>query len=158
MPDRRLLEIGRIGRPHGVHGEVYVDLTTDVTERLAPGSRLQTAHGELVVDRARPHQHRWLVTFEGVADRNAAESLTNRVLLAEPVDVPDAVWVHELIDSTVVEANGTPRGRCIGVIASPADDILELESGALVPARFVVSCVDGITTVDVPDGLFDVFE
>src|SRR5262245_57950755 len=113
MADRRLLEIGRIGRPHGVRGEVYVDLTTDVTERLAPGSRLQTAHGEPVVDTAKRVQNRWLVTFQGVDDRNGAEMLTNRVLLAEPVDVPDAVWVHELIGSRVVEVDGTPRGRCI---------------------------------------------
>ena len=43
----------------------------------------------------------------------------------------------------------------MSVIANPASDILELESGALVPTVFVVSNHDGVITVDVPDGLFD---
>lgn len=150
-----LLVVGRIGRPHGVRGEVYVHLTTDRTERLAPGARLTAGDRELVVLASRPQQDRWLVTFEGVTDRSGAEALTNVELSGEPIEDPDAVWVHDLIGSRVVEADGTERGRCVAVIANPADDILELDSGALVPARFVVSCRDGVTTVEVPEGLFD---
>lgn len=150
-----LLVVGRIGRPHGISGEVYVGLTTDRTERLAVGSGLVAGERQLVVAAARPHQDRWLVTFEGVVDRTGAEALTNLELRAEPIDDPDAVWVHDLIGSLVVELDGTERGRCLAVIANPADDILELETGALVPARFVLSCVDGVTTVDPPVGLFD---
>ena len=147
--------MGRIGRPHGIQGEVYVSLTTDRTERLGVGACLVAGDRTLVVTAARPHQDRWLVSFEGVVGRSAAEALTNVELRAEPIADPDAVWVHDLIGSSVVETDGTERGRCVAVIANPADDILELESGALVPARFVVSCVDSVTTIDPPSGLFD---
>jgi 16S rRNA processing protein RimM len=150
-----LLTIGRIGRPHGVKGEVYVSLTTDRVERLAPGSVLRAGERDLVVTASRPHQDRWLVWFEGVASREAAEAMTNVELRSEPVEDPEAVWVHELIGSLVVEVDGTERGRCVAVIANPADDIVELDTGALVPAQFVVSCRDGVTVIDPPAGLFD---
>jgi 16S rRNA processing protein RimM len=153
-----LLVVGRIGKAHGLRGELYVDLITDRTERLTPGSVLYVKGRALTVRTAKPQQTRWLVTFEEVADRNAAEALTNLEIEAPPIDDPDAVWVHELIGSRVVERDGTDRGRCVGVVANPAHDLLELESGALVPSIFVLSCEDGVTTIDPPAGLFEVFE
>ena len=63
--------------------------------------------------------------------------------------------MHELWVRAVVEVDGTERGTCVGVLANPAHDILELDTGALVPVIFVTSCVDGVTTIDPPDGLFD---
>ena len=157
-PPPDLLEVGRIGRPHGVRGELYVDLLTDREERVAVGSRLVARDDTLEVVAARPSNGRWLVMFAGVSDRTQAERLTGVQLLAAPIEDPDALWVHELIGSRVIETGGVERGRCVSVHANPAHDLLELESGALVPVTFVVSCVDGVTTVDVPDGLFDLVE
>ena len=64
-PDR--LEVGRIGRPHGLRGEVAVTFTSDRAERHAPGAVLYLDDRALVVETARPHQGRWLIRFEGVA-------------------------------------------------------------------------------------------
>ena len=55
----------------------------------------------------------------------------------------------------MVEADGTRRGRCVAVVDNPASDLLELESGALVPVTFVISVADGVVTIEPPDGLFD---
>jgi 16S rRNA processing protein RimM len=153
-----LLVVGRVGKAHGLRGEVYVDLVTDRSERLNPGSVLYARGRALTVRVSKQQQDRWLVQFDGVTDRTSAEALTNLELEAEPIADPDAVWVHELIGSRVVERDGTDRGTCVGVLANPAHDILELESGALVPAIFIVSCVDGVTTIDPPAGLFAVYE
>ena len=150
-----LLEVGRIYRAHGLRGEVVVDLHTDRVERVAPGSRLVTDKGELVVQASRPHQGRFLVTFVGFSDRTGAEALAGLSLRAEGLADPDALWVHELIGSRVVERDGTERGSVASVQANPAHDLLVLDSGALVPVVFVVSCENGVTTVDVPSGLFD---
>jgi 16S rRNA processing protein RimM len=134
-------------------------LVTDRFERLAPGARLLGGSQWLTVVESRRQQQRWLVRFEGVADRTAAEKLTNTILHAEPlpddVDDEDALWVHELIGSRVVDGQGIERGTCVAVIDNPAHDILELDTGALIPVTFVISCDDGITTIDPPDGLFD---
>ncbi len=153
-----LREVGRIGRAHGVTGQLYVSLITDRVERLAPGARLLSGSQWLTVVESRQQRHRWLVRFEGVGDRTSAEKLTNSVLLAEPLtedDDDDALWVHELIGSRVVDQQGIQRGTCIAVIDNPAHDILELDTGALIPVIFVVSCTDGLAVVDPPEGLFD---
>jgi 16S rRNA processing protein RimM len=153
-----LREVGRVGRAHGVHGELYVLLITDRVERLALGARLLAGSHWLTVVEAREQQkERWLVRFEGVTDRKAAESLTNSILFADPLvdDGDDALWVHELIGSRVVDQQGVDRGTCVAVIDNPAHDLLELDNGALVPVTFVVSCTDGIATIAPPEGLFD---
>jgi 16S rRNA processing protein RimM len=151
-----LREVGRIGRAHGVHGQVYVTLITDRVERVAAGARLLAGSQWLTVVESRQQQQRWLVRFEGVGDRTAAEKLTNSILQAEALaDDGDALWVHDLIGSRVVDQQGIERGTCVTVIDNPAHDILELDTGALVPVIFVVDCRDGITTIDPPQGLFD---
>jgi 16S rRNA processing protein RimM len=150
-----LLEVGRVVRPHGLKGEVVVDLVTDRVDRVAPGTVLSSTRGPLTVVTSRPQQGRFIVAFAGVDDRSASEALAGTLLSAEAVDDPDALWVHELIGSTVQEADGTDRGRVVSVLANPAHDQLVLESGALVPAVFVVSCADGVTVIDPPDGLFE---
>lgn len=153
-----LLEIGRVGRAHGVRGAVMVTLSTDRTERLAPGSRLQCRGEWLTVASATPHTRRWLVTFAEVRDRSASERLTGATLLAEPVDDPEALWVHQLIGARVVEVGGRERGTCTAVVANPAADLLELSTGALVPVVFVAAVADGVVTIEPPDGLFELFE
>ena len=158
MPSDGLLEVGRIGRAHGVRGDVLVHLTTDSVERLTAGSRLKAGERWLTVTAASRANDRWRVHFEGVDDRSAAEALARVVLAAEPIDDPDTLWVHQLIGAEVVEVAGMSRGRCVAVIDNPAADLLELESGALVPVSFVVSFADGIITIDPPDGLFELAE
>jgi 16S rRNA processing protein RimM len=150
-----LLEVGRIGRPHGLRGEVVVRLTTDRLERVAPGAVLQTDAGELVVAAARRHQDSWLVAFEGHRGRDAAEALRGRVLRAEALDDPDEMWVHELVGSSVVTVAGDAVGTCVAVVANPASDLLELDTGALVPVVFVVDRDADRVTIDPPDGLLD---
>jgi 16S rRNA processing protein RimM len=157
-----LLEVGRVGRAHGVKGDVFVDLTTDRTERVAVGSRLWANDRWFVVARSSASNTRWRVHFEGIDDRTVAETLTGAVLFAEPIDDPDELWVHQLIGASVLEANGIDRGRCTSVIDNPASDLLELDSGALVPVVFVTSVDithDGtLVTIDPPAGLFDLTE
>lgn len=154
--DSTLLEIGRTGRAHGVRGDLYVDLLTDRTERLRPGARLQAGSRWLTITASRPAGTRWLVHFEGVDDRTAAEGLAAQPLRAEPLPSgDDDLYVHDLIGAEVVLTDGSPVGTCTAVVANPAHDLLELDSGALVPVVFVVGTADGRVVIDPPDGLFD---
>jgi len=155
MPDD-LLIVGRVGKPHGVHGQVYVDLITDRHERVEPGSQLWAGDRHLRVVASRRAGVRWVVQFEGVDDREAAGRLTLSELRAEPFDDPDALWVHELIGALVIEADGISRGRCVAVIDNPAADLLELDDGALVPVTFIVESQPGLITIDPPPGLFEI--
>lgn len=162
IPDDHL-EIGHIRRAHGLRGDVFVQLTSDRTERLDVGTALQTDRGELVVEqRRRLPNGRWVVKFDRITDRTEGERWNNVALHGAPITDADALWVHELIGARVVEVDGTDRGRCVSVLANPASDLLELDSGALVPTTFIVDrTVDEgarVVTVDVPDGLFSLYD
>jgi 16S rRNA processing protein RimM len=154
-----LLEVGRIVKPHGIRGEVVVELVTNRTERVAPGAVLATDTGPLEVERSRRFEAtgagRWIVAFRGVADRPGAEALRGVVLLAEPIDDPEGLWVHQLVGAEVVDAGGSTVGRVTAVEANPASDLLVLDSGALIPLRFVLAHQHGRLEVDLPPGLLD---
>ena len=153
-----LLEIGRIGRAHGLRGELLVSLTTNVDDRLVPGLVLHAGDRELVVETVRPHQGKWIVQFAGVPDRTAAEALAHRPILGVPVLDPAELWIHELIGSELFDVDGRSYGRVATVLDNPAADILELECGLLVPLNFVVDSGDGRIVVDPPKGLLDLDE
>jgi 16S rRNA processing protein RimM len=136
-----------------------VQLWTDQLSRLSPGSALVSARGVLTVASSKPFgEERFIVQFEGVEGRTAAEQLRGVELEAEPVEVPGVLWVHELEGATVCDATGTELGRVKAVEANPASDLLVLESGGLIPAIFITSHDPAARTVhvDIPDGLLDV--
>jgi 16S rRNA processing protein RimM len=155
------LVVGRVGRAHGLRGEVAVRFTSNRPERAHPGAVLFAGGRELVVAAARPHQGRMLVHFEGVDDRTAAEALQGLELTAARLgddDVElgeDEFWVHEVVGAEVRDRTGAPVGRVVAVEANPAHDLLVLDGGALVPMVFVVEQREGVVVIDPPDGLFD---
>ena len=131
-------------------------MTTDRRERVAPGAQVHARDGLITVTSSRVLGNgRIIAQFDVFDDRTQAERWINVELFAAPIDDPDALWVHEMISKQVVDQDGVARGACVTVLANPAAEILELDSGALVPTNFVTS-IDGDTIhVSVPDGLFE---
>lgn len=157
MPPAARLEVGRVGRAHGLRGEVTVVPITNRTERFVAGAVFHSADRVLTIATARPHAGAYLVRFEGVDDRTAAEELRGTVLRADPLGPapPGEVWVHEVIGRAVCDRSGHPLGRVVAVEANPAHDLIVLDSGALIPMVFVVDTGGGAVVVDLPDGLLD---
>ncbi|HEY3674181.1 MAG TPA: ribosome maturation factor RimM [Acidimicrobiia bacterium] len=158
-PGERLV-VGRVGRAHGLRGEVAVTFSSNRPERSAPGAVLFAGERELVVTASRPHQGRMLLRFAGVDDRTAAEALLGVELTAEPLAADleldeRELWVHEVVGAEVLDRAGAVMGRVTAVEANPAHDLLVLDNGALVPMVFVVEQRDGVVVIDPPDGLFD---
>ena len=138
---------------------MVVHLWTDQTQRLDPGATLIARGRTLRVLSSRPMggADRFLVQFEGVSERRTAEELHGADLEAEPLEVPGTLWVHELVGSLVRDATGTSLGRIASVEANPASDLLVLESGGLIPLRFVTGhdAEGGTVDVDIPEGLLE---
>ena len=165
--------VGRIGRPHGVKGEVSVDVRTDEPDRrFADGAVLRTQtprgvapHGPgrpstLTVTRSRWHQSRLLVTFAEVPDRTAAEalrglSLATDVDVAEVPDDPEEFYDHQLVGLTAVTTDGAPVGEVTEVIHGTGQDLLALRTseGREVLVPFVSALVP---VVDVSGGRLEV--
>ena len=163
--------VGRIVKPHGIRGEVAVDVLSDVPDRFAPGT-VHTARGStLTVAASRPHQGRLLVAFEGIADRTQAEGLRGAELYADPVDLSDAdtYYAHELVGMRVVGDDGADLGTVVDLVELPAAagyDLLEVERPDgrrwLLPAvdEYVEVAADDdgvehLLLVDPPEGLVD---
>lgn len=166
------LVVGRIIRPHGVRGEVVVEVRTDSpSERFAAGSVLATdpaAAGPLRVDDARPHQGRLLVTFAGVAGRDVADGLRGVQLCVDSDSVPapddpDEFNDHQLIGLRAETPAGEPIGEVVGVEHAPASDLLVVRrsdgrSGLVPFVQAIVPEVDltaGRVVLTPPDGLWD---
>lgn len=157
--------MGRVIRPHGVRGQVVVELSSNRDERMAQGSVLQSDAGDLVVstssalpDRSRPGAavtRRWLVSFEGVQTRDGAAALRGTVLRAPPMEVEGELWIHQLIGADVVDGTGTDVGTVTAVEANPASDLLVVDDERLIPLVFVTSFAEGRVRVEIPPGLLD---
>jgi 16S rRNA processing protein RimM len=166
-----LLVIGRIVRPHGIRGEVVVDVRTDEpAQRFAVGSVLVTdpPGSSLTVEAARPHQGRLIVSFDGVPDRDVADGLRGRVLYVDSADVPssedpDEFSDHELVGLAAVSPEGERLGEVERVEHAPASDLLVLRrpdgGTALVPfVKAIVPEVDlagGRVVLTPPEGLLE---
>ena len=166
------LVVARIGRAHGIKGEVTVEVRTDEPElRLGPGAVLATdpaGVGPLTVETGRVHSGRLLLRFEGVKDRTAAETLRNTLLIsdidpeARPED-PEEFYDHQLVDLDVVLADGTEIGRITEITHLPSQDlfIVERPDGSEVMIPFVEEIVTEIdlaeqrAVIDPPPGLID---
>ncbi len=168
------LVVGRVGRPHGLGGEVTVEVRTDdPDQRFVAGSSLATvpaARGPLTVAGSRWHSGRLLVRFAGYEDRDAAEELRDTILAIdsdelEPLEDPDDFYDHDLIGLQVVTAVGDPVGAVSDVLHY-GQDMLVIEgtgtrSGAEILVPFVAAIVPevdvaaGRLVIDPPPGLLD---
>jgi 16S rRNA processing protein RimM len=142
------LVVGRIGRPHGLRGEVRVEVMTDFPERrFAPGSRLLAGDHDgpglavLEVGSVRPHGSVLLVRFQSVASRESAAQLNGlRVWIPLEEAAPlaaDAYYEHELVGCAVATADGAPIGRVTGLLETGAADVLYVLDEATQRERLV---------------------
>jgi 16S rRNA processing protein RimM len=156
--------VGRIGKPHGVRGEVTVEVRTDEPERrFAAGTTVRAERprgpaapwGTLTVTATRRHQSALLVRFEELTDRTTAESARGLLLHADvPVDEspddPDEFYDHQLVGLAAEDLDGRALGEVTAVLHG-AQDILRIRTPdgreGLVP--FVAALVP---EVDVPGG------
>ena len=132
-----LVTVGRVGRPHGVDGSFFVDGASDAPERFAPGATL-LVDGEpaKVTVSKRGAGGRVVIKL----DRSVPRGATLAVRLEDlPEPEEDAYYVFQLIGLGVEEEGGRALGTVVEVENTPANDILVLDSGLLLP--LVGACV-----------------
>jgi 16S rRNA processing protein RimM len=163
--------VGRIGRPHGVRGEVTVEVRTDDPElRFVPGAVLRTDpadRGPITITRVHWHGTTLLLSIEGVDSREAAEGVRNTELLVDVADLPeiedpDSFYDHQLVGLTARLPDESVLGE-VTAVRHEAQDLLVVhraEGGELL-VPFVVAIVPtvdvagGFVVVDPPEGLLD---
>jgi 16S rRNA processing protein RimM len=168
------LVVGRISRPHGVRGELAVEVRTDDPElRLTTGAVLATepaAAGPLTIASTRWHQGRLLVQFEGLKDRDDADQLRGVLLVidsAELEDVaePDEFRDHQLIGLAVLTVDGEQVGEVTDVLHYGQDLLVVAGRGERAGTEIMIPFVSAIVPdvdvsagqlrIDPPPGLLD---
>ena len=170
MADDGRIVVGSVGKAHGLKGEVQVRAMTDLAARFAVGARLWVAGEATTVVASRPHKGTWLVRFDGVVDRNAAELLRGAELTADrdaARDDVDVFFADELVGMLVADEDGNVLGTVTDLVELPdaaGYDLLEVagDDGTwLLPNAddLVVVATDPtdethyLMVVDPPDGL-----
>ena len=154
------LVVGRIGRPHGISGEVRVEVLTDFPDRFSPGERLFVGpDGEpdprpVMVESSRPHQSWLLVRFDVTPDRESAALLTNELLYIPASEAralgPDTYYYHELEGLDVATVDGQDLGRVREVMETGSADVLVVSDGER--DRLIPMIGDVIASVDLGQG------
>jgi 16S rRNA processing protein RimM len=172
--------VGRVGRPHGIRGEVVIGVRTDEPDlRFAAGAALDVTRTlpegpaepppgqpSLTVASARWHSGQLLVSFAGITDRTAAGELTGSWLSVDSSQLPDLpdpdeFRDHELIGLSVRTSAGQPAGVVTDVLHYGQDLLVvrRAEGEYLVPfVKAIVPEVDvraGVLVIDPPPGLLD---
>lgn len=172
MPDaEELVLVGRIGKAHGLRGEVSVlAYTDDPGDRFASGAQLRTddpGRPVIAVEGSRVVGGRWLLSFAGVQDRSGAEALRGIQLFTAAgerpaLDDPDDFYDTDLVGLRAVLMDDSPLGEVSEVIHAPGGDVLVVRvegREVLVPfVHQIVPAVDlqaGVVRIDPPEGLLD---
>lgn len=155
------LVVGRIGRAHGVRGDLFVEPMTDEPDvRFAPGSKLITSTNEtLTIQDFKWHSGRFVVHFVGVDDRTPAEALTGIELSADvdPLQLPenpDEFYDHQLVGLKVF-LGSEAIGQVTEVIHLPAQDLLAINRPEL--AEVLIPFVtEFVPVVDIANGRIEI--
>ena len=170
-PSTDTVVVGRIGRPHGVRGEVTVEVRTDDPDlRFVPGAVLRTdppERGPITIAGVHWHSGTLLLRLEGVDSREAAEAVRNTELLVDVADLPeiedpDSYYDHQLVGLAARLPDGSELGE-VTAVRHEAQDLLVVRrpdgDELLIPfVSAIVPTVDlagGFLVVDPPEGLLE---
>ena len=123
------LSVGFLRRPHGLHGEIIMDLHTDFPERMKSGRKLFVGdeHKPVTLASVRPHQSGLLVKFKNVETPEDAGMFRNQWVFIKAKDAPSlpagTIYQHELIGFKVVDENDNPLGELVEILETGANDV-----------------------------------
>jgi 16S rRNA processing protein RimM len=122
------LSVGFLRRPHGVKGEIIMDLHTDFPERMKKGRKLFVgeSHNPMTLTNVRPHQAGLLVKFKDVDTPEDAGLYRNQWVYVQTKDVPlpeGQHYKHELLGLKVVDENDAPLGVLVEILETGANDV-----------------------------------
>jgi 16S rRNA processing protein RimM len=168
---REWLVVGRVIKPHGINGDLIVEITTDFPERLAEGIEFGAGDNESPetfheVHRVRYHKGRWLLSVVALRDRDAAETWRGRALFLPEQsldELPEGYYYeHHLVGLSCRSPMNEDLGEITGIDRGPGQRRLVVRRGRrefLVPyVPEIVTDVDletGVVTIDAPPGLLD---
>jgi 16S rRNA processing protein RimM len=138
------LVVGKLGKPHGIHGEIVMDVYTDFPERLTPGVSVWVGpqHQQVRITNKRPHSRGMLLSFDGYQRREEVAALRNLLVFVRTANRPQLengeYYHHQLLGMCVIDESGNKLGTLVYIHETGANDVYVVhdDSGAelLIPA------------------------
>lgn len=161
------LVVGKLGKPHGVRGEIVMEVYTEFPERLVPGVTVYVGlnYKPVQISKTRSHSRGMLLSFEGYQSRDEIAELRNMLVQVRTADRPELpegdYYHHQLLGLYVIDEDGASLGRIMAILDTSANDVyvIQSESGeeVLIPAiESVVKDIDlknNLVTVHLLPGL-----
>lgn len=128
------LVVGKLRRPHGVRGEILMEVYTDFPERITAGKTvfLGDDHVPMEIESCRGHQQGLLITFRGVHVREEAGEMRNRLVFIDSDAIPELAqgefYHHQLIGLRVFDEHRSPLGVVTSLLETGANDILVVKN------------------------------
>ena len=129
------LEMGKILRSHGVHGEVLLKVNSDYPEHLQPRLKVYLGENHLpfTIRQVRPHNSGLIIALDGIHDPETAQHYQNNILYISTKILPklgrNEYYYHQLMDMEVMEEDGKPLGKLTEIIKTGANDVYVVTSG-----------------------------
>lgn len=129
------LVVGKLRRPHGIHGEILMDVLTDFPERLLPGKKVLVgeAHQPVEIVHVRRHDPELLISFDGIESREEAGEFRNQMVYVEADALPELpegeFYHHELVGLRVEDESGQELGVLEQVLVTGANDVYVVRTG-----------------------------
>ena len=138
------LVVGKLGKPHGIHGEIVMDVFTDFPERLKPGIFVWVGskYQQVRITKKRPHSRGMLLSLDGYCSREEVAELRNQLVYVRTIDRPQLeegeYYHHQLLGMHVIDEDGSLLGTISRIHETGANDVylVQGESGKelLIPA------------------------
>lgn len=123
------LVVGKLGKPHGIRGEIVMDVYTDFPERLQSGITLFIGpqFEPLRLSKCRPHRRGFLVSFDGYQDREEIAKLRNQLVHVSAADRPPLpegeYYHHQLLGLQMIDESGRSLGQIDQILETGANDV-----------------------------------
>ena len=128
------LAVGKLRRPHGVKGEMLMEVLTDFPQRLYPKKTIFVGerHEPLVIKTIRQQDRALLLSFEGIEDKDTVGKLRNLIVYVKNADLPKLpegeYYYHELMDLTVIDEKGQTLGVLTEILETGANDVYVVQT------------------------------
>lgn len=125
--------IGKLRRPHGLHGEMIMEIHTDYPERFSTGKTIRVGHQQtpLLIRSIRPHNEFLLIAFEGYNDPEELSIFRNQSVYIDTKEIPDLpagdYYHHQLIGLQVISENEQQIGMVVEILVTGANDVLVVQ-------------------------------
>ena len=125
--------IGKLRRPHGLHGEMIMEIHTDYPERFSAGKTIRVGRQQtpLLLRSIRPHKELLLIAFEGYNDPEELSIFRNQSVYIDTKEIPDLpagdYYHHQLIGLQVISENEQQIGTIVEILVTGANDVLVVQ-------------------------------